>query len=334
MKVSRLFLICAIFMFAISTGISALTIKMGTLVPNGSPWEKNLKKLAADWARISNGRVQLKIFAGGRAGDEPDMLRKMRFNQLQAAGLSVSGLSQIFGGVLAPAIPLLVENFEELDYVLKKMRPTFEKEFEKKGFKILFWSKAGWARFFSRDPIVTPQDLKNQKLWIMEGNDEEANTWKRLGYKTARFATMDMMVQLQTGGVDVFVSNPLIAASNQWFGVANNMSDLNWAPLYGAFIITTRTWNRIPEELHSALIEAGEQCGFQMDQETINADDEAVDIMLKYGLVINKTTEDSRKEWELFVDKASRLLIGQKFEFELYYEAKKHVDDFRRLNGR
>ena len=53
MKVIKCFLICAIFMVVFTTSLSALTIKLGTLVPNGSPWDKNLKKLAAEWARIS-----------------------------------------------------------------------------------------------------------------------------------------------------------------------------------------------------------------------------------------------------------------------------------------
>jgi TRAP-type C4-dicarboxylate transport system substrate-binding protein len=307
---------------------------MGTLVPNGSPWEQNLKKLAAEWAKISNGRVRLQIFAGGKAGDEPDMLRKMRFNQLQAAGLSVSGLAQIFGGVLAPAIPMLVRDFDELDYVLQKMRPTFEKEFEKKGFKILFWSKAGWAHFFSRDPVVSPEDLRKQKMWIMEGNDEEAITWQQLGFQTVRFATMDMLVQLQTGGVDVFVSSPLIAASNQWFSLADNMSALKWAPLYGAFVITTRTWNRIPDSIRDDLIEAGERYGRLMDEETINAGQEAVEIMKRYGLVVNGMTEDSAEEWKRFVERALRDFIGRKFDVALYSEAQRHVSDYRRNHGR
>ncbi|HUV06622.1 MAG TPA: TRAP transporter substrate-binding protein DctP, partial [Spirochaetia bacterium] len=186
---------CLVFLSWLIWPLSAQIIKMGTLVPGGSPWDQNLRILAADWDRITNGKVQLKIYAGGRAGDESDMLRKMRFNQLQAVGLSIGGLSQVYGGVLAPAIPMLVETEDELMYLLEKLMSVFLVEFEKKGFKILFWNLAGWAHFFSREPIVYPADLKKQKMWIMEGNTDESNTWKKLGFQAVTFTTMDMLIQ-------------------------------------------------------------------------------------------------------------------------------------------
>ena len=102
-----------LFVAFVAVPLSALTIKMGTLVPPGSSWDQALKKLAADWAKISNGKVILKIYGGRRAGDEPDMLRKLRFNQLQAVGLTMVGLSQVFGGIMAPAVPLMIQDPDE-----------------------------------------------------------------------------------------------------------------------------------------------------------------------------------------------------------------------------
>ena len=91
MKARRLLApLAALLLLAVP--VMSQTIKMGTLVPSGSTWDTNLKILAADWAKATDGNVRLKIYAGGRAGDESDMLRKLRFNQLQAAGLSLSGM--------------------------------------------------------------------------------------------------------------------------------------------------------------------------------------------------------------------------------------------------
>ncbi len=87
---------------------AALTIKMGSLAPTGSPWEAGLKTIAAEWARLSGNDVTLKLYAGGIVGDEPDMIRKIRIGQLDAAAITVSGLNGIFSGVKAlvlPAVP-------------------------------------------------------------------------------------------------------------------------------------------------------------------------------------------------------------------------------------
>ena len=47
----------------------ALTLKIGTLAPVGSPWVDSLKRLAGEWERISGGQVKLRIYAGGVAGE-------------------------------------------------------------------------------------------------------------------------------------------------------------------------------------------------------------------------------------------------------------------------
>jgi len=328
-QLGRLLCLGAVLLIAASS-VSAQTIKMGTLVPAGSTWDRNLKILAADWARATDGQVRLKIYAGGRAGDEPDMLRKLRFNQLQAAGLSLSGMGQVFEGVLAPATPMLVQNNDELDYVLEKMRPLIEKEFEKKGFKILFWNKAGWAHFFSRDPIVYPSDLRPQKLWVMEGNVEESNAWKKLGFRAVTFETLDLMVQLQSGGLDALVSSPIIAAANQWFGIADNMAEFKWAPFYGAFIMNLRTWRRIPERYHEAILEAGRECGRRMDRDTAESNREALEVMRRYGLSINPTTPDAIEEWKEFVRRGLDVLVGDRFDISVYQLARKYIDEYRR----
>jgi TRAP-type transport system periplasmic protein len=64
------------------------TIKLASLAPAGSSWDLGLKQIAADWKKVSNGSVVVKIYPGGIAGDESDVIRKIRISQLQAAGLT------------------------------------------------------------------------------------------------------------------------------------------------------------------------------------------------------------------------------------------------------
>ena len=72
-------IIAVLFLLIIlANPIAALTIKLGSLAPVGSPWDNALRELAAEWQKISRGRVNMKIYPGGIAGDEPDMLRKIR----------------------------------------------------------------------------------------------------------------------------------------------------------------------------------------------------------------------------------------------------------------
>ena len=336
MKRLKVVLLSLVFMAAASmlSALPPLTIKLASLVPPGSPWEEQLKKLSIDWAEISNKKVILKIYSGGIAGGEDDMIRKMRLGQLHAAALTGPGLSQIFGGVLAMQIPFLTENEEELIRLIEKMGPTFAGELERRGFKLLFWEMLGWSYLYSRYPVDHPEDLKRQRMWVMAGNEEEANAWKKMDFQVFVLPTSDMMVQLQSGGIDAFFTSPLVAASNQWFGFAKNMSSFKFAPFIGGVVVSTRTWNRIPKDLQPRLEESAMKISSQMRALTQGANDMAISTMQKYGLVINETTNKAKELWEDTIAEGLMDLIGSKFDIKYYEEAKQIVEDFRKEHGR
>jgi TRAP-type C4-dicarboxylate transport system substrate-binding protein len=61
-------------------------IKVATIAPDGSTWVKVLKEYDSQIRKESNGRMGFKIYAGGVAGDEIDVLKKIRIGQYHAAG--------------------------------------------------------------------------------------------------------------------------------------------------------------------------------------------------------------------------------------------------------
>jgi TRAP-type C4-dicarboxylate transport system substrate-binding protein len=96
-------------------------VKIGTLAPKGSPWHDIVQDLSEAWKEASQGQYYFRIYPGGVAGDEPDMVRKMRIGQLHAAALSGIGLTRIAPEVQALQMPMMYRNNDELDYVRAKV---------------------------------------------------------------------------------------------------------------------------------------------------------------------------------------------------------------------
>src|ERR1700693_1468703 len=82
-------------------------VKLATLVPEGSVWDKALREMGAEWSSSTQGRVSLRVYPGGVAGDEPDVVRKMRIGQLQAAAVTTAGLANIDPAFNVFNIPML-----------------------------------------------------------------------------------------------------------------------------------------------------------------------------------------------------------------------------------
>ena len=88
--------------------LEAQVIKIGSIAPDRSPWNDALKEIGREWEKISNGQVKLKIYPGGIAGSEEDMIRKMKVGTLGGAVLTNIGLTKINPDafVLSIALPV------------------------------------------------------------------------------------------------------------------------------------------------------------------------------------------------------------------------------------
>src|SRR5207244_7206365 len=154
-------------------------VRLGTLAPKGSSYTKYLQLMGEQWRKVPSGGVLLTIYSDGTMGSEADMVRRMRLGQLQAAMVTVSGLSEIEPGVAGlQAMPKVFRTLEEVDFIGEKMEPMLEKRLEAKGFIVLFWSDAGFVRFFSKQALLSPDDFKKAKLFVTASRSDELEIYR------------------------------------------------------------------------------------------------------------------------------------------------------------
>lgn len=306
------------------------TIKIGSLAPVGSPWDTTLKRIAADWARASGGKVRLVIYPGGIVGDEPDMIRKMRIGQLQAAAMTAVGIGSVYRPALSVGFPLLVRSDEELDQLLERVSPELESGIEESGYKLVTWSTSGWIYFFSRRAIVRPDDLRSQKLWMWEGDADELATWTALGFQVVPVKATDVLIALQSGMIDACCVSPIAAAVYQWFALAPNMAAIKWAPLYGGLVMTRSAWEQIPADLRPALLCSAREIALEMNAVNRDGERQAVEVMTSRGLHVTHPSQQDFGQWEQLAKEAAGRLVGKMFDRESYETAVRELGSIRR----
>ena len=333
MRHKKILLFCILFMLLAIFQASSIIIKLGSLAPKGSPWELALNRLQAEWTRISNGSITLRLYSGGTVGSESDMLRKIRIGQLNAAALTSSGLSEIFPGIFSIYIPLLVHTNEEYAYLMDRMIPILNEEFENNGYKTLFWMHTGWVYLYSRDRVISPDDLRLQKIWAGEGDPEIMEAWRRTGCIPVALSLEDVTIQLQTRGVDAFISSPLWVLSLDLYDVATHMNNLKWAPFSGAIAIDTRIWNRIDRGLRNELEQAAQEIADSMKNEWFVIEDDAIDTMERYGLTINDVPNSLSDDWSEFINTGFLYVLENNYDMRYYNMAIQILEEYRQQNG-
>ena len=312
----------------------AATIKLGTLAPKGSPWHKALEDMAAQWANISQGKVRIRIYPGGVAGDESDMVRKMRIGQLQAAALTGNGLSSISQDIQALQMPMMFRSDAELDHVRARMMPKLEGALAARGFHVMNWADAGWVHFFTQEPVVKPDDLKPLKLFAWVGESAHIGAWREAGYKPVPLPATEIHTALSSGLINAVPTTPVAALSYQWFGLANHMTELKWAPLVGATVITDRAWKGVPDMFKEQLRESARRIGSRLQGEIRELGVEAIAVMKKHGLKVHAVPPGVVAQWEEGARRGYPRLIGQIVPEDTVAEVERLRDAYRASGGK
>lgn len=309
------------------------TIKLGSLAPKNSPWDKALNKLAREWKTASRGKVTVKVYAGGIVGDEADMLRKMRINSLQAAAVTGLGLTGVAPDLLTIQLPMLFKSDAEFEYVLSKVENDYKSALEAKGIKLLAWTKVGWLHFFSKHPVTKVEDLQAQKFFVYQGDEKTVGVWRDGGFKPVPLSTNDMMTSLQSGMIESFASTSLSTAAFQWFGIANNMVDMNWSVLLGGIIINKKTWDRFPKPLQKKLEKIALNVGSDIQKSIEQIDVKAVETMKKNGLKVTSIPDSEMAKWQVIADKGAKYMIDHKAITQASYDKiKGYIAEYRLAN--
>jgi TRAP-type C4-dicarboxylate transport system substrate-binding protein len=319
------------FLF-LASAASAQSIKLATLVPEGSIWDKNIKQMADEWKQVTDGRVTVTVYAGGAQGDEPTVLRKMRLDALQAAAFTAVGLGTIDSAFNVFDIPFFFESYDELNYVTEQLTPTIRKRMDAKGFVLLNWGHGGWAQVFTKKPVRTVDDLKKIKLYTSAGNDRMVQWFKANGFEPRAMAMTDIMTGLTTGMIEGLPTPPLAALLFQWYRQTPYMLELGLAPIVGANVITKKAWAAIPDADRPKLIASSLGVEKRLQADVPKQDASAVAEMTKRGLTVTKT---SGPEWQTQLDNLAKTMRGgEMVPSEIFDAALKARDEFRKRKGK
>jgi TRAP-type C4-dicarboxylate transport system substrate-binding protein len=313
----------------------ASKIRLGTLVPKGSTYFLQLQAMGEKWRTATHGATSLTIYPDGVMGGEAEMVRRIRQGQLQAGLLTTVGLSLIEPAVSGlQNLPMMFHDLKDVDHVGEKMRPMLQQKMEAKGFVVLFWADAGWVRFFTKSPVLVPDDMKALKFWVWAGDPEQFALTRDMGMKPVSLETADILPGLKTGLIEAVAMPPFVALASQVDIAAPHMLALNYAPLVGAAVIKKDVWEAFPEATRAEMLKAAHAAGEQFQAASRKEADEAVAAMEKRGLKVHKPSAEQVEKWRQFLREAYPRIRGKIVPADVFDEVKRLLEERHKETGK
>ncbi|MBU1192663.1 MAG: TRAP transporter substrate-binding protein DctP [Gammaproteobacteria bacterium] len=324
-------LLCGLSLLATNVSAAEFTLKFATLAPPGSTW----MNLLEDWGKTvkerSQGRIEFKFYPGGVQGDEPDVLKKMRFGQLHGGAFTGYGIGQMYSPARVLELPFLFDNYAEIDHVRARLMPEFEQGFQNNGYRLLGWMEVGFIHFFSQQPINTLDDLKQRRIWLWQGDALGEAMFRSSKLSPVPLSITDVFTSLSTGLIDTVYCTPLASIALQWYTKTLYVTDLPMANGIGGLIVSNRFFDSLPPDLQKLLAETGHDAGEKLIAATRSDNAKSLDVLKQEGLtfVMNPDQVDPKELSRMRDEAAAELTKSNYIPSELYTRTWDYLNQFR-----
>jgi TRAP-type C4-dicarboxylate transport system substrate-binding protein len=294
-----------------SQRVPAVTLKIATLAPDGSSWMEAMREGAAEVARHTDGRVKLRFYPGGVMGNDNSVLRKIRVGQLHGGALTGGGLASIHPDTQIYSLPFLFRSYDEVAYVRERLDPVLFQGLRDNGFVSLGFGGGGFAYLMSQVPLARVDQVKQQKVWVPEGDEISRRAMQATGVSPIQLPLTDVLTGLQTGLIDTVAISPSGAIALQWHTRIDALTDVPLLYLYGALVLQNRAFERLSEpdrqHLRRVMMQVFQRISAQNQQDN----QEARKALSKQGIEFVQPDEHDMRAWRRAVDQAVQEMARQ-----------------------
>jgi len=313
----------------------AYVLKFATLAPQGSTW----MNIITDWAnqveKESQGRLKFKLYGGGVSGDEPDVLRKIRFGQLQGGAMTGHGIGYIYSPTRVLEIPFLFRSYDEVDHVRAQLMPEIREGFHQNDFELLGWMEVGFIQLFSRTPIYSIDDMKKRRIWLWQGDPLGTAFFAASGLSPVPLPITEVFSSLSTGLIDTTIAPPLGAIALQWFTKTPYMTSMPVMDGIGGLIVSRKFFDGLPKDLQQLLRRTGEEAGARLLVETRRDNEKSLAVLKQHGVTFTSEWKDKDSVLYDLRDRAAAMLAKDGYIPAPFYEkARKSLNDYRAHKGK
>lgn len=263
-------------------------IRVATLLPRDSDLARSFRKIDRALRSASNNGWAIRLYAGGVAGDEPDVLRKMRIGQMDASIVTTTGLSHLVKEIAVLDSPGVIHDYGEFEAVTTAMKDEWARSFDEKGWKLLGWSEAGQYRWFSRAGMERPSDLRERRPWLWPASFILKELYHVIGCNGVPLGVPEVFGALQTNMIDTVISTSTALVALQWHPRLRHVTEQTFGVLINGMVMRGEKWTQLPAGIGQTLQTELDRVVAAERADMRRADERAYQNLLKRGYVADR----------------------------------------------
>jgi TRAP-type C4-dicarboxylate transport system substrate-binding protein len=285
-------------------------LRFATVAPDGTEWARLSRTFAREVEEETHGELAIKWYFSGIAGDEKEMIARIKRGQLDGVASGGMLCQRLAPTMRAVHIVGLLQSREEALYVLGRLKPRIDDEFEHAGFANLGEAGFGSDIVFSRTPVSTLEDLQRGRYWVWDLDEVYRAELPSIGIKAEPLPVDQALAAFEAGKLDGFIGIPAAALAFQWSARARYYSDLRVGYVLGCLVVAQTAFDPLPMEAQKAVRGAAarlmrhmEDIGEQQDMTLIHS------LFEKQGMHRVEVSRSFRSDF-LDAARAARLKLG------------------------
>lgn len=278
-------------------------LKMGHVGPADAthPWEKYAQEFAKQIEEKTNGQIKVTTYPASQLGADREMTEALQQNTMEIGLISTIAMGNFVPEMQVWDLPYIFPNDNaKVDEILEG--PVGEKlatAAAEKGLIVLAYWENDWRNMSnSKHPIKAPSDLNGLKMRVVE-NQPSIDWFQRLGAIPTPMAFSEVYTSLQQGTIDGQDNGPVLTYGSRFFEVQPYYTVTNhiYCPL--AFVVSAKTWEKLPEDVQTTMKELAVELGRQQRNYNREMGQKYLDDMEEAGVeVIRELSPDNLKAFQ------------------------------------
>lgn len=271
------------------TAQAATNWNMSTEQPDNNFLTQNAREFAADIKAATNGELNINVQSNSVLLKRPEVKRGVQQGVVQAGEMLVAAIGNEDPLFEVDSVPFLASSFDQSEKLWKATRPFLAERLDKQGIVLVYGSPWPPQGIYTKKPVEQLADLAGVRFRAY--SPATSRLVSLMGAVPTTVQTPEVPQAFSTGIIDAMLTSPATGVDSQAWDYVKYYYDAQVFIPQSFVIINKRAFQRLPENVQKAVLEAGEraeQRGWAMSREQTS---KLTQTMADKGMVVGQLSE-------------------------------------------